>query len=112
MPIISRIEGRTHDYIESPRRGKFTSIYMSLVSEAFDNCMKGMQFIQNDLQSVDVYIVTDENYKPEMNGIIEYKLKYDLGEEFDIRIHRVDHLKKDASGKTRLIINNVALQRS
>lgn len=107
MPLIDRIEGRTLDYIQTKNRGHFTSIYMSLVSADFANSVKLMQFVQNDLDSIDVYLETDENYKKEMNRIIEDKLHYSLGEDMQIRIHCVDHLTKDASGKLRLIVNNV-----
>lgn len=107
LPIVDRIEGRTMDYIQSPENGKFTSIYMSLVSGEFCNSMKAMQFVQNHANSVDVYLETDENYKPEMNKIIEDKLHYSLGNSMVIRIHTVDEIKKDPSGKFRLIINNL-----
>ncbi len=108
-PVISRIEGRTLDYIQTPTHGRFPAIYMSLVSGEFNNCMKGMQFVQNDLYSLDVYLAVDKNYKPEMNAILEYKLKYDFGDEMEIRFHIVDEIRKEPSGKVRLIINNLAM---
>ncbi|MCQ2455367.1 MAG: phenylacetate--CoA ligase family protein [Clostridia bacterium] len=107
MPIVDRIEGRSLDYILSPENGKFTSIYMSLVSSEFSNCMKAMQFVQNELTAVDVYLETDENYDVSMNKIIEDKLHYSLGEKMEIRIHTVDEIEKEPSGKFRLIKNNI-----
>ncbi len=107
MPVVDRIEGRSHDYIQSPRNGRFTAIYLSLVSGEFNNCMKAMQFIQNDLYAVDVNIATDDSYRPEMDQIIIDKLHYSLGEEVEIRIHRMDEIPKDPSGKFRFIINNI-----
>ena len=107
MPIVERIEGRTHDFIQSPRNGKFSAIYMSLVSGEFHNCMKAMQFVQNDLHAVDVNIETDDAYDPGMDQIIIDKLHYSLGDEVEIRIHRLDEIPKDPSGKFRFIINNV-----
>ena len=71
------------------------------------NSVKKMQFIQNDVDSVDVYIETDESYCEEMNGIILSKLHYSLGEDMEIRIHRVDSIEKDSSGKFRFIINRI-----
>lgn len=105
MPIVDRIEGRTLDYIQTKSNGKMTSIYLSLVSSGFDNSVKAMQFIQNDLDSVDIYLVTDNKYKREMDQIILDKLNYNLGPDMDYRIHLVDELHKDPSGKCRLIIN-------
>ena len=105
MPVVERIEGRNLDYIQSKSNGRFTSIYMSLVSAEFANCMKKMQFVQNDLDSVDVYLATDDAYRESMNQIILDKLHYSLGADMEIRIHVVEEIPKDASGKFRLIIN-------
>ena len=107
-PVVDRIEGRSLDFVESPYTGRFTSIYMSLVSEEFLNSIRAMQFVQNEIDTLDVYLETDENYMPEMNKIIEDKLHYSLGEKMRIFVHVVDEIQKDPSGKFRLIINNVS----
>lgn len=107
MPRVDRIEGRSLDYIQSKSNGKFTSIYLSLVSADFMNSVKNMQFVQNDADSVDVYLETDDSYREEMNRTILSKLHYSLGADMEIRIHRVDSIEKDPSGKFRFIINRV-----
>ena len=108
MPVVDRIEGRTLDYIQTKSNGKMTAIYLSLVSSGFENSVKAMQFIQEDADSVDVYLVTDENYDSKMNQIILDKLNYNLGNDMIYRIHLVDELHKDPSGKCRLIINKIS----
>ncbi len=107
LPVVARIEGRTIDYIQSPRYGRITSVYLSLVSSEFLNSVKAMQFVQNDLYSIDVYVETDERYRSEMNQIIIDKLHYSMGEEVEVRVHRVDEIEKDKSGKFRFIKNNI-----
>lgn len=109
MPVVERIEGRTTDYILSPKYGKITSVYLSLVSGEFLNCMKAMQFVQNDLYSIDVYIETDERYNPEMDQIIIDKLHYSMGSEVEVRVHRVEEIERDPSGKFKFIKNNIYL---
>ena len=108
LPVVDRIEGRTLDYIQSPRNGKFSSIYMSLVSSDFKNSVKAMQFIQEKEDELEVRLVTDDRYSADMDKIILYKLHYSLGEEMKIHIRVVDSLEKDPSGKQRFIINRVA----
>ena len=71
------------------------------------NSIKEMQYIQNTIDSVDVYIVVDENYNEQMNEIIMKKLHYSLGEDMKINIHKVDELHKESSGKCRFVINNL-----
>ena len=109
MPIVERLEGRTLDFVYTQDKQKVTSVYLSLVSGDFLNSMKAMQFIQNDFTSLDVYIETDSAYSKEMDQIIIDKLHYTLGDKMDIRVHVVDKIKKDKSGKFRFIINNVEI---
>jgi len=108
MPVVDRIEGRTLDFIQTKSHGKMTSIYLSLVSSDFNNSVKAMQFIQNDTESVDIYLVTDENYTRDMDKIILDKMNYNLGDDMEYRIHLVNELHKEKSGKCRLIINKVS----
>ena len=107
MPVVERIEGRSLDYIQSKSNGRFTSIYLSLVSADFMNSVKKMQFVQNDIDSVDIYLETDSTYQEKMNKIILSKLHYSLGDDMEIRIHRVDNIAKDPSGKFRFVINRI-----
>lgn len=106
-PIVDHIEGRTIDYVLSPRYGRITSVYLSLVSEDFNNCMKAMQFVQNDAYSIDVYLETDDRYKSYMDKIIIDKLHYYMGDEVEVRVHPVEEIEKDPSGKYRFVINNI-----
>lgn len=107
FPIISLIEGRSHDYLQSKSNGSFTSIYLSLVSEDFANCVKAMQFVQNSLDTIDIYIVTDDKYKEQMDDIIIQKLKYSMGKDMNFIIHKVNEITKEPSGKFVLIKNNI-----
>lgn len=108
LPVVERIEGRNMDYLLSPKNGKFPAIHMSIVKEGFNNSIKAMQFVQNEYTAIDVYIEIDEQrYNSEMNLLIEEELHYSLGEEMDIRIHVVDNIPKDKSGKFRMVINNL-----
>ncbi len=106
MPIVERIEGRTLDFVYTQNKEKVTAVYLSLVSGDFLNSVKAMQFIQNDFTSIDVYVEADCSYKEDMNQIIIDKLHYTLGSKMDVRVHIVDEIQKDKSGKFRFIINN------
>lgn len=106
MPVVDRIEGRSLDYIQSKSNGRFTSIYLSLVSADFLNSVKKMQFIQNSADSVDVFLETDDWYNDNMDRIILEKLQYSLGSDMCVHIHHVTEIEKDPSGKFRMVINN------
>lgn len=107
LPVIERIEGRTLDYVLSPTNGKFTSVLVTLVSAGFDNSIKGMQFVQEKEDEVEVRIVADDHYSEKMKQIILDKLHYSLGDQMKITIRRVKELEKDPSGKCRMILNRL-----
>jgi phenylacetate-CoA ligase len=107
-PIINEIQGRGNDYLISRTNGKFTAIYLSLVSEEFMNSVRRMQFIQNNIDSIEVLVEADEKYRRDMDRIIVDKLKYSFGEDMKISIHIVDEIPKEPSGKYKLIKNNLA----
>lgn len=112
LPVVERLEGRSQDYIQSPKTGRFSAIYTSLVSAEFQNSVKAMQFYQDKEDEVEVRLVTDGRYTREMDQIILYKLHYSLGEDMKITIKLVDELEKDPSGKVRPIINKLAVKHS
>lgn len=106
-PIVKEIEGRGIDYLNSPSNGRFTAIYLSLVSQEFLNSVKKMKFIQNRIDEVDILLEVDNSYKNEMNKIIIDKLHYSLGNDMQFNIKIVDDIPKEPSGKYRLIENNI-----
>lgn len=107
FPLVKSIEGRNHDYLVSKTNGKFPALYLSLVSQSFNNSIKAMQFRQDSLDEIVVLLETDEKYSPDMNRIILDKLHYSFGEDMTITIKVVSAIEKDASGKVKFIINNL-----
>ena len=107
FPKVKSLEGRSLDYLVSKKNGKFTSIYLSLVSEEFKNSVKNMQFVQNSRDKIDIYLVATDAYDDSMDDIIKAKLNYSFGDDMEFVIHKVDEIPKLDSGKYRLIINNL-----
>ncbi len=108
-PIVTEIQGRGTDYLVSRTSGKFTAIYLSLVSEEFMNSVRRMQFVQDSIDQIDILVEADEHYRPEMNQIIVDKLKYSFGEDMKFVVSVVDEIPKEPSGKYRFIKNNLAV---
>ncbi|MGG0249776.1 phenylacetate--CoA ligase family protein [Peribacillus frigoritolerans] len=106
-PIVRGIEGRGIDYLVSKSKGRFTAIYLSLVSEDFLNSVKRMQFIQNSVDEIQVLLEVDKTYKKEMNQIILNKLQYSFGNDMKFNLQLVHEIPRESSGKYRLIINNM-----
>ncbi len=106
-PIVKSIQGRTLDYISTPSKGDFPAIYFSLVSEDFENSIKKMQFVQDEVSQLVVLLEVGMNYHKSMNEIIINKLKFSLGEDMKIFIKIVDEIPREPSGKFKLIKNNL-----
>lgn len=107
LPVVKRIEGRSLDFLQSKSNGRFTSVYLSLVSGDFANSVKAMQFVQNTADTVEINVCSDGSYDAEtMNPIIIGKLNYSMGEDMNFVINVLDEIPKDKSGKFRFIINN------
>lgn len=107
LPVVERIEGRGHDYLISKTKGNFPELWMSIVSAKFQNTVKAMQFVQDRIDEIKVFLEVDENYDPNYNEIILDELRYIFGEDMLIIIEIVDIIPKEASGKFRLIKNNM-----
>ncbi len=106
-PIVDRIEGRGVEFLESLSNGRFSAIYLSLVSEEFLNSVKRMQFVQETLSEITILLEVDDRYSPNMDRIIIDKLKYSFGDDMTFSVKVVEEIPKDASGKYRLIRSNI-----
>ncbi len=84
LPIVETIEGRGHDYLISKTKGNFPELWMSVVSAKFQNSVKAMQFVQNKIDEIIVFLEVDENYDSHFNEIIIDELRYRFGDEMVI----------------------------
>lgn len=106
-PLVKEILGRIDDYIYSPKNGK---INLGNVSNTLKD-IKGIvrfQVIQNELNSVELLVVKDENL---YGGNIEKKFIQNwrdrVGDDMKIDIKYVEEIPVENSGKYRLVKNNI-----
>src|SRR5690554_2612820 len=106
-PLVREILGRIDDYIYSPDTGK---INLGNISNTLKNT-KGIlsfQVIQNSLNILDVNLVVDkEIYSKEIEGIFIKNWRERVGARMEIELKYVNDIPVEASGKTRLVKNNV-----
>jgi phenylacetate-CoA ligase len=107
-PIVKGIEGRKSDFLISEDRGNVTLCSLSNVIKGLPNCVKNVQFVQNDLKQIDIYIVVDTGtYKPEYDDLITKKMTYRFGGKMMFPIHKVNEIAREKSGKYSFIKNNI-----
>ncbi len=93
-PIISDIQGRGNEYLIALNGDKISTLFLSLVSQSFNNSIIEMQFIQENANHITVNIRTDEKYENSMDEIIIQKLKYSLGKDMIVNVKKVELFDK------------------
>lgn len=106
-PIIDEIEGRGVEFLISKIKGRISAIHLSLSTSVMLNSIKYIQYIQNSLDQIDIFICADETYKEFMDRKIEEELRYSFGSETKFVFHHVDKIPQGENGKFRMVINNI-----
>ena len=106
-PLVEEILGRIDDYIFSPEVGK---IYLGNIS----NSLKGthgimkFQLIQDELNKILIKIVIDKDTFTEKDlKVFTQNLRERTGEKMTINFEFTEDLKNEASGKFRMVKNNI-----
>ena len=106
-PVVSEIQGRNTDHVQSKSKGEVTAVFLSLVSDKFLNSINKMQFIQNDLENITILVEIGDGYNTDMDKIIVEKMKYYVGEDITYTIKHVKEIPVAKNAKHRFIINNI-----
>ena len=101
--IVIKIDGRIEDIIVTPdgrHIGRLDAAFK--FNKGFDFA----QIIQNDLNSIDVYIVKNNQFDEHEEKILDENLKDRVGHTIKINYHYKDKIEAGSNGKTRLVINH------
>ena len=105
---IKRIIGRNNDFLYSNERGIVTNVNLSTVIKAGGTDIIDSQFIQNQIDQLNINLVIDKNAN---KNLIEKKLSNALATRFgnstSYIFNYVESIEKTAGGKTRFTINNL-----
>ncbi len=105
FPIVERIIGRVDDMLYTQERGYIGRLSPAI--KAFPNSVKEVQFVQNSLEQIDLFIVPDEKKFNDnhLNLVIE-EIKKRTGDKVKIIPHLVNQIKRGSNNKFRLTIRN------
>ena len=102
--IIESIDGRIEDIILTPdgrRVGRIDAAFK--YNKGFDYA----QIIQNNIDSIDVYLVKNKYYSIYEDKILIEQLQKRLGNSIKINIKFVPRILSQKSGKIRFVISNI-----
>lgn len=104
FPLVERIEGRTNDYILSPTHGK---VNLGNISNSTKDT-KGIvcfQLIQDRINHIDINIMINSDFDKIQENNFLNALKERIGNEINLEIHYLSEIKKEKSGKFRIVKN-------
>ena len=106
--LIDTIEGRFEDVIITP-----DGRHIGLMSTAFyyNRGFDFAQIIQNEINSIDVYLVKNKFYNENEEKLLEKHIRARVGNIIKIYFKFVNKIEKDSSGKCRFTINNVFIDK-
>ena len=107
LPLIREIQGRTTDFIVASDGTVMHGLALIYVIRDLPGIL-AFKVIQESLGMVRVLLVRDCTYEPEVEKIITEGFKERLGQSVNVSIDYVDAIPKEASGKFRYIVSQVA----
>lgn len=104
FPLIEKIEGRSTDYILSPTHGKVNLGNISNSTKNINGIIK-FQVIQHNPETVQVLIVTNQDFHSSEKTKFIAALTERLGDQLEITTKIVDDIPTEKSGKFRIVKN-------
>ena len=105
---IKRIIGRNNDFLRSIERGIVTNAHLSTSLKVLGDKVIDSQFVQNELETVEVKLVVDNKAdKIKVKRDLEKELALTFGSKTNYDIDFVDSIELTQGGKKRFTINNL-----
>ena len=107
-PIVKKIEGRKLDFLYANNGAKVTVVNIANGFKNTPNSIIRAQVTQERIGEVQIALVVDKNkYKTEYDKLIIDEFLHKFGANTKITIKHVEEIKREKSGKFRIIKNNV-----
>jgi phenylacetate-CoA ligase len=108
-PLVKSIEGRKVDYLISKEKGMVSLSHLSDVVKGLPNCVKEMQFIQNDPSEIVLRLsVDDARFDSTARASILKEMELRFGKETQIAFEFVERIDREPSGKFALIKSRIS----
>jgi len=109
LPLVERITGRIDDRILRAD-GKWVSGLQRVFY--FAKGVQRAQLVQEQRESLNVYLVLGEGYAEQTEIHLRTELKKKLGESMEIHIHRVKEIPFRSPGKSKFVVNKLGFDDS
>jgi phenylacetate-CoA ligase len=107
-PIVRSIEGRRLDFLYTAEGAKINAGNVSNLLKYLPNAVVRSQFVQDVKEEVVLLLEIDPAlYQPAYDGLIAQEFEHKFGKNTRLVIRHVEEIPREASGKFRMIKNNV-----
>src|SRR5690606_24456065 len=106
FPVVLSIQGRSTDYILSKEHGRVNLGNLSNSTKDIEGIIC-FQIIQNNLDNLELKIVSNEKFTNKQKNNFIKALKERVGDNININIDLVEKIPKERSGKFRIVKNNL-----
>jgi len=114
LPILEKIVGRALDFIVGSKGNKVHGEYFNYLMEEIQGrtkAIKQFQIIQKKIGEIEFHIVKDIKFSPETITYINEQLFKILGSDLKIKYQYTNEIKRQTSGKLRLVISELEINK-
>lgn len=111
LTLIDTIEGRDNDVIITTDGGVIHGEIISYIVRVIlkkGGGIKEIKVIQKELDKLLVLVVKDERFSSETETVLKEHIRKFVGEGMDITLEYVDRIPREASGKIRYVVSELA----
>ncbi len=111
LPILKGIHGRAYDIIKT-KNGKSVHpeafIYIFEEIQQKYQAFSQFQIVQKSLENIDIYFIATSKWDESLEEIIKQKINHKIDSNFKIQFIPVNQLKRELSGKMRVVKSEVS----
>lgn len=111
-PLVRKPFKPISAFLQSRSRGRVTSLYLATVQEKFQQVAPSMQFIQNSLDAIEIWLSGTEFVPKELERDIIQEMAGIFGEDMSFTVRSRPTSPMEGMGHSGLIINNLQVPRS
>ena len=107
-PIVDEIQGRRLDFLYTPEGAKINAGNVAYLLKNIPNAVIRAQFIQDRMDEVTVLLEVEKGvYTRDHEEQLRDEFRHKFGEKMKVNIQIVDEISREASGKFRMIKNQI-----
>lgn len=107
-PLVKQISGRSADFLYTAAGARMNSVNVANLFKYIPNAIIRAQICQDKMDELEVKLEVDKNlYLPEYDDTLRQEFLHKFGPDTKVHIRHVDEIPREASGKFRMIKNNL-----